>query len=256
MDPTILIILGYAVLAILPFALKIIQEYERGVVFTLGKYTGILRPGLRVIIPLIQTVRRVDLRVKTVDVPDQQCITKDNVSVTVNAVLFYKIEHPDKAVLNVEDYEYAVSQFAQTTMRNVIGSVTLDELLARRDQISRQIRELVDKATDEWGINIESVELKKIDLPENMIRTMAKAAEAERERRAVILKAEGDVIAAQNLAKAAKILSSVPGALHLRTLQSINDLSSDQSNTVIFAVPLEVLKAFTGFQESVKKGKK
>ena len=229
------------------YSLRIINEYERGVVFTLGKYSYLFNPGLKILIPIIQRVVVIDTRVKTVDVPEQECITKDNISVTVNAVLYYRVEDPVKAVLEVENFSYAVSQLAQTTMRNVIGEVTLDELLANRDSVSARIRSIVDKQTDSWGINIEAVELKKIDLPESMIRTMAKAAEAERERRAVIIKAEGDVIAAKNLAKAAEILSSSPGALHLRTLQSINDLSSDQSNTVVFAVPVEVLKTIEGF---------
>ncbi len=255
MDPGILttiIIFGFIFFF---SAFKIINEYERGLVFTLGKYSYLLHPGLKLVIPFVQRVVIIDTRVKTVDVPEQECITKDNISVTVNAVLYYRVEDPVKSVLEVENFSYAVSQLAQTTMRNVIGEVTLDELLANRDAVSARIRSIVDKQTDNWGINIEAVELKKIDLPSSMVRTMAKAAEAERERRAVIIKAEGDVIAAKNLAKAAEILSSSPGALHLRTLQSINDLSSDQSNTVVFAIPVEVLKAVEGYSDFVK-GKK
>ncbi len=249
MDPGLLITIIVFAGIFFMSAFKIVNEYERGLVFTLGKYSYLLNPGLKIVIPIIQRVVIIDTRVKTVDVPEQECITKDNISVTVNAVLYYKVEDPVKAVLEVENFSYAVSQLAQTTMRNVIGEVTLDELLANRDAVSARIRSIVDKQTDAWGINIEAVELKKIDLPQSMVRTMAKAAEAERERRAVIIKAEGDVIAAKNLAKAATILSSAPGALHLRTLQSINDLSSDQSNTVVFAVPVEVLKAIEGFKD-------
>ncbi|MDD3007028.1 MAG: slipin family protein [Candidatus Pacebacteria bacterium] len=228
-------------------SIKQINEYERGVRFSLGKYSGIMEPGWRLIIPILQSYQKVDIRVKAVDVPDQDAITKDNVSVNVNAVLYYKVQAADIAILKVENFNYAVSQLAQTTMRDVVGEVTLDELLSKRDVISDRIQEIVDKATDPWGIKIVSVDLKHIELPEDMKRTIAKQAEAEREKRAVIIKAEGEVIAAENMSKAATMLASAPGALHLRTLQSINDLSSDQSNTVIFAVPLEILRAFEGF---------
>jgi regulator of protease activity HflC (stomatin/prohibitin superfamily) len=228
-------------------SIKQINEYERGVRFSLGKYSGIMEPGWRLIIPILQSYQKVDIRVKAVDVPDQDAITKDNVSVNVNAVLYYKVQAADIALLKVENFNYAVSQLAQTTMRDVVGEVTLDELLSKRDVISDRIQEIVDKATDPWGIKIVSVDLKHIELPEDMKRTIAKQAEAEREKRAVIIKAEGEVIAAENMSKAATMLASAPGALHLRTLQSINDLSSDQSNTVIFAVPLEILRAFEGF---------
>lgn len=242
------LLMGLA-LAIVLASLRVVKEYEKGIRFTLGKYTGKMEPGLRLVIPLIQTYERVDLRVKTVDVPDQDCITKDNVSVRVNAVLYFKISDAARAIIQVENYFYAVSQLSQTTMRDLVGEVTLDELLNKRDQISKRIQQIVDEATDPWGIKVESVDLKHIELPTDMKRTMAKEAESERERRAVIIKAEGEVIAAKNMSKAAEMLSKVPGALHLRTLQSINDISSDQSNTVIFAVPLEVLKAFEGFQK-------
>ena len=192
------------------------------------------------------------MRVKAVDVPDQDCMTKDNVSVNVNAVLYYKVSNAEKAILEVERYDYAVSQLSQTTMRDVVGEVTLDKLLGERESISKRIQQIVDKATDQWGIKVESVELKHIELPNDMKRTMAKEAEAEREKRAVIIKAEGEVKAANNMAKAANTLSTASGALHLRTLQSLNDMSSDKSNTVVFALPLEVLRAF----ESIAKKKK
>ncbi len=235
------------VLFILAASIKQINEYERGVRFLLGKYDGMMNPGWRIIIPIIQSYQKVDIRVKAVDVPDQDAITKDNVSVNVNAVLYYKVESADIAILKVENFNYAVSQLAQTTMRDVVGEVTLDELLSKRDNISDRIQEIVDKATDPWGIKIVSVDLKHIELPEDMKRTIAKQAEAEREKRSVIIKAEGEVVAAENMAKAAKMLSSSTGALHLRTLQSLNDLSSDQSNTVIFALPLEILRAFESY---------
>ena len=239
------------VLFILLASIKQINEYERGVKFQFGKYIGIMSPGWRIVIPIFQTYQKVDIRVKAVDVPDQDAITKDNVSVNVNAVLYYKVANAESAILKVEYFDYAVSQLAQTTMRDLVGEVTLDELLTNRDEISQRIQEIVDKASDPWGIKIESVDLKHIELPENMKRTIAKQAEAEREKRSVIIKAEGEVIAADNMAKAANILGSANGALHLRTLQSINDLSSDQSNTVVFAMPLEVLRAFEGIKKNI-----
>lgn len=202
-----------------------------------------LSPGWRIVLPVFQSMQKVDLRVKTVDVPSQETMTKDNVSARVNAVLYYKITDASKSILSVEDYMYAMSQLAQTTMRNVIGEVSLDELLSKRDKVSQRIMQIVDRESDPWGIKVTSVDLKDVELPGEMKRVMAKGAEADRERRAVIIKAEGEVVASNNLAKAAKTLAASDGALHLRTLQSINDLSSDQSNTVIFAIPLEVLRA-------------
>jgi len=241
-------ILGLAVLVVLS-SLKVVKQYERGVLFTLGKYSGKLDPGLRLVFPVIQAWERVDLRVKAVDVPDQECITKDNVSVRVNAVIYYKVSDAAKAIIEVENFYYAISQLAQTTMRNVVGEVSLDDLLGERDKISERIREIVDKLTDPWGIKVNSVDLKDVVLPENLKRTIGKQAEAEREKRSVIIKAEGEVIASENMAKAANTLAKSSGALHLRTLQSLNDLSSDQSNTVVFAIPLEILKAFEGFKK-------
>ena len=230
--------------------LKVVNEYERGVRFMLGRYVGIMKPGLRIVWPVIQTWRRVDLRVKVVDVPDQDTITKDNVSVKVNAVLYYKVTGADKAILEVEHFAFAVSQLAQTTMRDVCGEVTLDDLLGKREEISNKIMTIVDKASDPWGIKVDAVELKHIELPDDMKRVIGKEAEAERERRAVIIKAEGEVTASSNLAKAAATLSKSAGALHLRTLQSINNISSDKSNTVVFAVPLEVLRAIEKFKDN------
>ena len=241
----VLIIVGVFILT----GLKIVNEYERGVKFTFGKYVGIMEPGLRVVIPVIQSWQRVDMRTKAVDVPDQECITKDNISVMVNAVIYYNVRSAEKAVLEVEDFRYAVSQLAQTTMRTIVGEVELDELLSNRDEISVDIRKTIDKASDPWGLEVEAVELKDVVLPTDMKRVISKQAEAEREKRAVIIKAEGEVQAAKNMAEAASILGEKQGALHLRTLQSLNDLSSDESNTVIFATPLEVLRAFEGFSK-------
>ena len=239
----------FIVVVFLLMGLKVIKEYERGVLFTFGKYTKLMTPGLKIIIPIVQTFQKVDLRVKAVDVPDQDAMTGDNISTKINAVIYYKISDAKKAILEVEHYNYAISQLAQTTMRNVVGEVELDELLAKRDKVSGKIRKIVDEATDPWGIKVDAVDLKDIVLPEDMKRVIGKQAEAEREKRAVIIKAQGEVQAADNMAKAAKTLSVAPGALHLRTLQSINDMSSDQSNTVIFALPLEVLRAFEGLRK-------
>ena len=245
-------ILG-AVLFVILISLRVVNEYERGIKFTLGRFTKVMGPGLRLVIPAIQTWKRVDIRVKAVDVPDQDAITRDNVSIKVNAVLYYKVADSKKAIIEVEDFSYAVSQLAQTTMRDVVGEVSLDDLLSKRDSVSKRIREIVDKATDPWGIKVESVELKHVELPEQLKRTIGKEAEAEREKRAVIIKAEGEVVASSNMAKAAKMLYSSPGALHLRTLQSLNDLSSDQSNTVVIGIPLEILRAFEGTGKNKKK---
>lgn len=235
-----------AIIIILLLSIKQINQYENGVKFTLGKFSGIMQPGWRIVWPIIQFYKKVDMRTKAVDVPDQEAITRDNISVKINAVIYYKIKSAEKAVLQVEDFYYAVSQLAQTTMRNAVGKVELDELLSQRDKVSEDIREIIDVMSDPWGITVENLELKDITLPEEMKRVIGKQAEAEREKRAVIIKAEGEVAAANNMAAAAKILSESEGALHLRTLQSINDISSDQSNTIVFAVPLEILRSFEG----------
>src|SRR3989338_5002 len=234
-----------AILAVIVLfaVIRQVNQYERGVMFLMGRFTGIKEPGWRIVIPVFQQLRKVDMRVKAVDVPEQKAITKDNISVGVNAVIYYKVADASKVILEVEDFIYAMRQLAQTTMRNAVGEVELDELLASREKISERIRRIVDEASDPWGLKVSNVELKDVALPADMERTIAKQAEAEREKRAVIIKAQGEVIAAENLAKAADMLSAAPGALHLRTLQTVNDLSSDQSNTVVFALPLEVLRA-------------
>ncbi len=247
---------GWIISAIVVFllgGLRVVKEYERGVKFTLGKYTGIMIPGLKIVVPIIQTWKRVDIRVKAVDVPDQDAITRDNVSLKVNAVLYYKVSEAKKAIIEVEHFDYAVSQLAQTTMRDVVGEVTLDELLSKRDSVSKRIQEIVDKATDPWGIKVSSVELKHIELPEQLKRTIGKEAEAEREKRAVIIKALGEVEASDNMAKAATTLGHAPGALHLRTLQTLNDLSSDKSNTIVLGLPLELLRSFEAGNSGKKK---
>ena len=238
------------IIFLLLISIKQINEYEKGVKFTFGKYSGIMEPGWNIVFPVFQSYQKVDVRTKAVDVPEQEAITKDNVSTKISAVIYYKIKDASKAVLQVEDFFYAVNQLAQTTMRNMVGEVELDRLLAERDTVAARIKEVVRETTTSWGLEILSVELKDIILPEDMKRTMAKQAEAEREKRATIINSEGEVIAALNLSKAAKLMATSPGALHLRTLNSINDISSDQSNTVVFTIPLEVLKALEGFKKN------
>lgn len=236
----IIIVIGF----ILLISIRQVNEYQRGVKFQLGKYLRMVKPGWRLIIPIFQSMTKVDMRTKAVDVPFQEAITKDNISAKINAVIYYKVADAPKAILEVENFWFAVSQLAQTTMRNVVGEMELDELLSNREAAAKKIKDIVDAATDPWGIKVESVELKDVILPEDMQRTIAKQAEAERERRSVIIKSKGELEAARNLTDAAEMLSSQTGALHLRTLSTLNDLSSDQSNTVVFAMPLEILRAF------------
>ncbi len=234
-------------------SIKIIKEYERGVKFTLGRYSGLMGPGLNILIPMVQTFRRLDIRIKTVDIPKQEVMTKDNVPVRVNAVVYFEVKDPEKAILNIQDYTYAVAQYAQTALRDIIGNKSLDEVLSNREEVAGEIEKVVDLETDPWGLNVTGIKMQDVELPENLKRTMAKQAEAERERRAVVIKAMGEVEASTNLAKAARTLTASPGALHLRTLNTLNDLSSDQSNTVVFAIPLEVLGAFQAIGKMGKK---
>jgi len=248
------ILLSLLVLLILA-SLKQINEYERGVVYTMGKFSYVVGPGWKLVIPIFQSFRKVDIRTKAADVPKQDTITKDNVTCKMNAVIYYKVSDAAKTINEVEDVTYAVLQLAQTTMRRVASEATLDELLANREKIAKEILGLVEKHATSWGVDIEAVELKDIELPESMVRTMAKQAEAEREKRATIINSEGELKASQNLADAARKLATAPGALHLRTLNSINDISSDQSNTVVFAVPLEVLRALEGLGATLKPKK-
>jgi regulator of protease activity HflC (stomatin/prohibitin superfamily) len=234
-------------------SIKQINQYERGVKFSLGKFTETIQPGWRLVIPVFQSMTKVDIRVKAVDVPDQEAITLDNISIGINAVIYYKVADAAKAIIEVENFYYAISQLAQTTMRNIVGTVDLDTLLRSRDDIAVKIREIVDKSSDEWGISVESVELKDIRLPDDLKRTMAKEAEAEREKRAILIRASAELAASENMSLAADRLAGSPGALHLRTLQSINDLSSDQSNTTIWMVPIEGLEALKGISSLMKK---
>ncbi len=242
--PLLIILTAVFIFLILPASIKQIDQYEKGIKFSFGKFSKVMEPGWNIVFPIIQSYKKVDIRTKAVDVPDQEGITKDNISVKVNAVIYYKINDAQKAVLAVEDYYYAVSQLAQTTMRNIVGQVELDELLSSREEISMKIKEIVDSASDAWGIDVESVELKDIALPEGMKRVIGAQAEAEREKRAVIIKSEGELASSENMAKAADILAKSGGALHLRTLQTINEISSDPSNKIIMTIPIELLKAF------------
>jgi len=236
----------FALLLIVFFVIsgiKQVMEYERGIKFTLGIFSGIMSPGLNIVVPIFQTYQRVDIRVKTVDVPKQDCITKDNVSVTVDAVAYYYVSDIKKAILDVEDFFYAMNQLSQTTMRNVIGEVVLDQLLCERDKIAERIKEIIDKASDPWGIRIDKVELKRMDLPDNMKRIMAREAEAEREKRGVIIKSEGEIVASKNLSQAAAVMAKHPGSMQLRTLQTINDISADPSQKFLF-FPMEMGEMF------------
>ena len=226
-------------------SIKIVYEYERGVKLTLGKFAGIMEPGVRIILPIVQSWTRVDTRINTVDITPQAVITKDNVPVSIDAVVYFRVRDPEKAIIDVEDYHYAIAKYAQTSLRNVVGEVELDELLSKREQIANELRKIVDVGTDPWGLDVAILELQDIKLPDNMKRVIARQAEAEREKRSVIIKAEGEILAADNLVKASKILTSTPGALHLRTLSSLDDIASDQTNSVTFFVPVEVGSTFT-----------
>lgn len=248
--PLIVLLIPVILVAI---SIKQVNQYERGVKFRLGKYTGIMDPGWKIVWPVIEGWQRIDIRVKAVDVPEQAAITKDNISAGVNAVIYYKVRDASKAVLEVQDFFHAVSQLAQTTMRNVVGETNLDDLLSQRQEVAANIKSIIDKATDPWGITVESVELKDIILPENMKRVIARQAEAERERRAIVIRAEGEKEAATNISTAAAQLSKSGGGLHIRTLQTLAELAGDKSNTVVFVTPLEILKGFEGILKNIKK---
>lgn len=232
-------------------SIKIVMQYQRAVLFRFGKYKGTLSPGLRFIIPLIDSAKFVDMRITTVDIPKQGTITKDNVPVKADGVVYFRVIDPFKAIVDIKDFKYAVAQYAQTALRDIIGGVSLDQLLAERDEIAAKLKVLVDKETEAWGVDITAVKLQDVEVPDDMKRAMAREAEAEREKRANIINASGEVVAAENLSKAAKMLQKNPAGLHLRTLQVISDVSADQSNTVFFALPIEVLEAFRSV-----KGKK
>lgn len=222
--------------------IKVVNQYERGVVLTLGKFTGIREPGLRVIVPIFQRMIRVDIRSTPIDVPKQEVITKDNVTVGVDAVVYFRVIDAPKAVLETTNYIYATSQFAQAALRDVAGNADMDELLSKREQISQQIKEIVDAQTDQWGIDVENVKVQNIELPQDMKRAMAKQAEAERERRAVIITAEGEKAAAVAVAEAAATLAKVPGGINIRTLQTLEKISAEPSQKTLFVLPADLIE--------------
>ncbi|NDC39662.1 MAG: slipin family protein [Proteobacteria bacterium] len=222
----------------------ILQQYETGVFFTLGKLSGVKRPGLNIIIPVLQRLTRVDMRVITMDIPSQDVITKDNVSIKVSAVLYFKVVEPDKAIVQVENYLFATNQLAQTTLRSVCGEAELDELLSNRDQLNHRIQEIIDDRTEPWGIKVTMVEIKHIDLPQEMQRAMARQAEAERERRAKIIKAEGEFQAAEKLTAAAHVMSANPATIQLRYLETLRDVAVEHNSTILFPMPLEFMNLF------------
>ncbi len=233
-------------LIIIP-SIKVIRQYERGVTFTLGKYSGIRTPGLRLVVPYLQTITKVDIRTTPIDVPKQEVITKDNITVYVDAIVYFRVLDPAKAVLETTNYTYATTNFAQAALRDITGNFELDELLSKRDEISSQIREIVDKETDKWGIDIQNVKLQNIELPADMKRAMAKQAEAERERRAAIIVAEGEKAAARAVAEAAKTLAETPGGLNIRTLQTLEKISTDPSQKTVILLPTDLSKEVTKF---------
>ncbi len=237
------IVVIFVVLPILALGIRIINQYERGIVFTLGKYSSMRSPGLNIIIPIIQTMRKVDVRSTPVDIPKQEAITKDNVTVGVDAVVYFRVIDPAKAVLQTTNYTYATAQFAQAALRDVVGNVELDELLSKREDVSAQIKLIVDAETDKWGIDVENVKVQNIELPQDMKRAMAKQAEAERERRAVIINAEGEKAAAQQVAEAAEMLSKTPGGITIRTLQTLEKISVEPSQKTVFVLPTDIADA-------------
>lgn len=240
------IFLIIAAVIVLLLSVKVIKQYERGVVLTLGRFTGVRQPGLRLLVPIIQQVTIVDVRSTPIDVAKQEVITKDNVTVGVDAVVYLRVVDPAKAVLETTDYLYATSQFAQAALRDVTGNVEMDDLLGKREEISQQIKGIVDRQTDQWGIDVEAVKVQNIELPGDMKRAMAKQAEAERERRANIINADGERLAAETLAKAAGILSKTPGALNLRTLNTLERISTEPSQKTMFLFPIELIDAIRG----------
>ena len=247
---SIAIIIIIFFLMLIASAIKIMAEYQRIVIFRLGRLLGIKGPGLVFIVPIIDKIIKLDLRTRVIDVPKQRVITKDNVSVKVNAVVYFRVMEPQRAVIEVQDYLFATSQLAQTTLRSVLGEVELDELLSEREKLNAQLQEIIDKHTDPWGIKVQLVEMKHVDLPDNMVRAIAKQAEAERDKRAKIIHAEGEFNASSKLTKAADVISTNPQALQLRFLGTLAEIATEKNSTIIFPIPIEMLKAF--FQK--KKG--
>ena len=237
---------------IIASAIRILLEYERGVVFRLGRFSGVKGPGLKFIIPIVDQLKKINMRTVAMDVPPQDIITRDNVSVKVNAVLYFRVVQPEKALIEVDNYLYATSQLAQTSLRSVLGQVDLDDLLAQRDKINHNLQEILDRQTDPWGVKVSNVEIKHVDLPVEMQRAMARQAEAERERRAKVIHAKGEFEAAQTLADAAGQISSQSGALQLRFLQTMTEIASEKNSTILFPMPLDLLKPFLGQKDKAE----
>ena len=252
MDVFLWMVLIFVVIFVLS-GIKVINQYERGVVLTLGKFTGLRDPGLRIVIPVFQRLIRVDIRSMPIDVAKQEIITKDNVTAGVDAIVYFRVINAPKAVLETTNYVYATSQFAQAALRDVTGNFELDELLSKREEISQQIKEIVDAQTDQWGIDVEAVKIQNIELPSDMKRAMAKQAEAERERRSNIINAEGERAAAETLAEAARIISSTPGAINLRTLNTVERISTEPSQKTTILFPIELLEAVKVLGDTIKK---
>jgi len=246
-------IIAVVVIILLSNSIKVVQEYVRGGVFRLGRFVGLRGPGLVFLIPFVERMRRVDLRVITMDVPEQECMTVDNVTVRVDAVVYFRVVDTANAILKVHDYIKATHLLAQTTLRNVVGQSELDELLAHRDQLNEKMQKILDEGTDPWGIKVSMVETKEVQLPEGMQRAMAAQAEAERERRAKVVHAEGEYQAAERLAEAAKIISAHPAALQLRYLQTVSSIATERTNTILFPLPLDMLAPFLGSKTSPEK---
>jgi regulator of protease activity HflC (stomatin/prohibitin superfamily) len=239
-----LILIGIGLVMLVPFVAKVLREYERAVVFTFGRFTGVKGPGLIFIFPLVQQIERVELRTVVMDVPAQDVISRDNVSVKVNAVLYFRVIDPERAIIQVENFHVATSQLAQTTLRSVLGKHELDEMLSEREKLNSDIQADLDKQTDTWGIKVSNVEIKHVDLDESMIRAIARQAEAERERRAKVIHAEGEHQASQKLLEAAQVLAKDPNAMQLRYLQTLTGIAAEQNSTIVFPVPVDFLRSF------------
>ena len=251
MELVLLII--FAVIVFVLSGIKVVNQYERGVILTLGKFSGVRQPGLRIVVPILQQLIRVDVRSTPIDVPKQEIITKDNVTAGVDAIVYFRVIDAPRAVLETTNYVYATSQFAQAALRDVTGNFELDDLLTKREEISQQIKEIVDKQTDQWGIDVEAVKIQNIELPSDMKRAMAKQAEAERERRSNIINAEGERAAAETLAEAARIIAGTPGAINLRTLNTVERISTEPSQKTTILFPVELLEAVKTIGDNMKK---
>ncbi len=243
-------IVGFIILIIISRGARLLYQYERGVVFTLGRYSNTRNPGLTIIIPGLQTLRKVDMRLKTAEIPRQEVMTKDNIPMLVNAVVYFKVKSPEDVIIKIEDYVFAIRQYTQAALRDVVGTGEMDFVLTEREKIAESIKEIVDSETQGWGIEVESIKIQEMELPAEMKRAMAKQAEAERERRAIIIASQGELTASDNLRQAAEKMANTPGALHLRTLQTIRDIAADPSEKIVLFMPTSVGKAIEALVET------